>query len=144
MKLIIQRKKSRGYTLIEVLAAAGIISAAIGAASALGMGITKQEEMTRGHLAAIRYAEAIAKLWQMGVTPSTVLLTQTQGAEGSTGFNPMTWTIATVSNVSLGDDGGISQGAVEKTTITVTYLPYGAADHRTVTLNVIRPAAIHR
>ena len=133
-----------GYTLIEVLAAAGIISAAIGAASALGMGITKQEELTQGHLGAIRYAEAIAKLWQLGIAPSTVLLAQTQGAEGSTGYNPMTWTIGTTSTISLGDDGGISQGTVEKTTVTVTYLPYGATDHRNITLNVIRPVAAHR
>jgi prepilin-type N-terminal cleavage/methylation domain-containing protein len=146
MKANFAYKKRSGYTLIEVLAAAGIISAAIGAASALGMNMTKQEELARGHLAAIRYAESISKLWQLGVSPSAVILAQTQGAEGSTGFNPMTWSIGTVTNISLGDDGGVAQGTVEKTTVSVTYLPYGAnaSDHRTVSLNVIRPVALHR
>jgi type II secretory pathway pseudopilin PulG len=135
-----------GYTLIEVLAASGLIAAALGAASALGMSMTQQEELTRGQAAAIRYAEAIARLWQLGVNPADVLLTQTQGAEGSTGANPMTYQVSTPVSVSLGDDGGIAQGTVEQSTVTVTYLPYGSADdqQRTVVLDMLRPIASHR
>jgi hypothetical protein len=135
-----------GYTLVEVLAASGLIAAALGAAAALGMSMTQQEELTRGQAAAVRYAEAIARLWQLGVNPAEVLLAQTQGAEGSTGGNPMTYQISSVVNVSLGSDGGIAQGTVEHATVTVTYLPYGSADdqHRTVVLDVLRPIASHR
>src|SRR5687767_13146350 len=117
-----------GYTLVEVLAASGLVAAAIGAASSLSMSMVRQEELTRGQAAAIRYAEAIARLWQLGVSPSGFLLAQTQGSPGSTGTNPMTFTISTVTTASLGDDGGIPQGSVEQATVTVTYLPYGNAD----------------
>lgn len=137
-------RSNSGYTLIEVLAAAGILSAAIGAAAALGMGITKQEELTRGQLAAIRYAETIGKLWQLGVDPANFVLTQTQGAEGSNGLNPMSWSIGAVTNVSLGNDGGIDQGTVEAAAVNVTYSPYGGSAQRTITLDVIRPVAAHR
>ncbi len=144
MKSSASRRSNRGYTLIEVLAASGILSAAIGAAAALSMGISKQEELTRGQLAAVRYAETIAKLWQLGVNPSSFLLTQTQGAEGSNGFNPMSWNINTVANISLGNDSGIDQGTVEATTVSVTYTPYGSTAQRTISLDVVRPTAIHR
>lgn len=141
-----QTRRRAGYTLVEVLAASGLMAAAIGAASALSMNMTSQEELTRGQASAIRYAEAIARVWQLGVAPSTVLLTQTQGAPGSTGYNPMSFTISTPSQVSLGDDGGISEGTVERATVTVTYLPYGnaAGNTATISLDVIRPIAAHR
>lgn len=135
-----------GYTLIEVLAASGLIATALGAASALSMSMTQQEELTRGQAAAIRYSEAIARLWQLGVSPSAVLLTQTQGALGSTGNNPMTFTISDPEASGMGDDGGIPQGTVERATVTVTYLPYGNEDDHqdTIVLDVLRPIASHR
>lgn len=131
---------------MEILAAAGIISGALAGAAALNMAMTRQEEMARGQAAAIRYGETIARLWQLGVNPSDFLLTQSQGAEGSTGYNPMTYSISTPTTVSLGDDGGIPQGSLEQTSIAVTYLPYGSSDggQATVTLDVLRPPASHR
>ena len=142
----LHRSRRAAYTLVEVLAASGLIASAIGAASALSMTMARQEELTRGQAAAIRYAEAIARLWQLGVSPSAVLLTQTQGSPGSTGNNPMTFTISGVTTSSLGDDGGIPQGTVEKATVTVTYLPYGndSDDQATIVLDVLRPAPSHR
>ena len=141
---LIRDRKHAGYTLIEVLAASGLIAAAIGAASALSMTMTAQEELTRGQEAAVRYAEAIARLWQLGVNPSNVLLTQTQGDPGSSGYNPMTFVIAAPSAVSLGTDGGIPQGTVEQTTVSVSYVPYGSASSATISLDVLRPSAAHR
>jgi type II secretory pathway pseudopilin PulG len=144
MKLRLSHKYSSGYTLLEVLAAAGIISAAIGGAGALSMSITKQEEFTRGQLAAIRFAESLARLWQLGINPSDVILSQPQGASTNAGYNLMTWSIATFSTITLGDDGGISQGSVEKTTVTVTWTPYGVSTSNNFTLDVLRPASAHR
>jgi prepilin-type N-terminal cleavage/methylation domain-containing protein len=144
MKFTAYSRHRRGYTLVEVLASVGIISAAIGAAASLSASISKQEELTRGQTAAIRYAESIARLWQLDINPASVLLSQTQGAEGSTGLNPMTYTIATPVTISLGSDGGIDQGTVEKTTISVTWLPYGSASQNTFTLDALRPIAAHR
>ena len=116
------RYSRAGYTLIEVLAAAGLVSAAI------------------------RYAEALARLWQLGVNPADVMLSQTQGSPGSSGNNPMTYTFSGVSSTSVGDDGGITEGSVEQATVSVTYLPYGNADtaQATITLDVLRPASSHR
>ena len=135
-----------GYTLIEVIAASGLIAAALGAASSLGMTMTTQEELARGQASAIRYAEAIARIWQLGVSPADILLTQPQSSPGSTSYGTMTYSIALPTTESLGSDGGISQGSVEKTTVSVTYLPYGNAQGETVTINfdVIRPIASHR
>ena len=140
------RYSRAGYTLIEVLAAAGLVSAAIGAAAALSMTMTRQEELARGQAAAIRYAEALARLWQLGVNPADVMLSQTQGSPGSSGNNPMTYTFSGVSSTSVGDDGGITEGSVEQATVSVTYLPYGNADtaQATITLDVLRPASSHR
>lgn len=141
-----QRRSRSGYTLIEVLAASGLVAAAIGAASALGMTMSSQEELARGQAAAIHYAEAVARVWQMGVNPADILLSQPQGVKGSTTYSTMSYTIATPSNEGMGDDGGISQGTVEKTTVTVTYVPFGnaATDTATVSYDVIRPIASHR
>ena len=133
-----------GYTLIEVLAASGLIAAAISAASVLSMNMARQEELTRGQSAAIRYAEAAARLWQIGVNPSAVLLTQPQAVDGSTTYDAMTYTISAPAATSMGDDGGIPQGTVEQATVTVTWLPFGSSSQTSIALDVLRPAATHR
>lgn len=129
-----------GYTLVEVLAAAGLITAAIGAACALSMNLTRQEELSRGQAAAIRYGEALARLWQLDVDPSSVLLTQTQGSPGSSGNNPLIPEISATTQVDLPSN----EGRVDKANVSVTYLPYGGAVQKTITLDVLRPAASHR
>ena len=48
----IHRSRRAGYTLVEVLAASGLVASAIGAASALSMSMVQQEELTRGQAAA--------------------------------------------------------------------------------------------
>jgi prepilin-type N-terminal cleavage/methylation domain-containing protein len=135
-----------GYTLIEVLIASGLIAAAIGAASKLSMTMTQQEEMARSQACAIRYAEAVARLWQLGVTPSSVLLTQTQDAIVGESGTPlaMSYSISTPVNTSMGSDGGIAQGTVEQATVSITYTPYGSPSTRTLSLDVLRPVADHR
>jgi hypothetical protein len=129
-----------------VLVASGLIAAAIGAAARLSMTMTKQEEMARTQASAIRYAEGITRLWQLGVNPSTVLLTQTQDAIGDEDDPPvaMTWFISTAAATSMGTDGGISQGTVESATVSVTYRPYGSPADATINFDVLRPAPAHR
>lgn len=137
-----------GYTLVEVLAASGLIAAAIAASSALSMNMARQEELSRSQASAIRYAEAVARLWQLGANPSAVLLTQPQSlpevVNGSTVYGAMSFTVSASAAAGMGDDGGISQGSVEKATVTVTYLPYGSQTDATIVLDVLRPAASHR
>ena len=143
-----------GYTLVEVLAASGLVAAAISAASALSMNMSRQEELTRGQSAATRYAEAVARLWQIGADPSAILLTQPYGkadAPNVTGdeaaslsYQAMSFTVSAPSATSMGDDGGIPQGSVEQATVTVTWLPYGSTSPTSIILDVLRPAAAHR
>jgi len=139
-----------GYTLVEVLAASGLVAAAISAASALSMNMARQEESTRGQSAAIRYAEAVARLWQIGVDPSAVLLTQPYAVDSShsvsesLSYHAMSFTVSSPSAISMGADGGIPQGSVEQATVTVTWLPYGSSSQTSILLDVVRPAAAHR
>lgn len=140
-----RRSRSRaGYTLIEVVAASGLIAAAIGAASALSMTMATQEELSRGQAAAIRYGEAVARLWQLGVDPSSVLLTQTQPEQGVTSYSTMSWLVTPGTPAPLGDDGGITEGTVETATVTVTWRPYGSTADSTLSFDVLRPPADHR
>ena len=143
-----------GYTLVEVLAASGLIAGAIAACSALSMNMSRQEELTRCQSAAIRYAEAVARIWQLGVNPESVLLLQpyakpdnpnvTGDETASLAYYTMTPTISEPVPVSMGSDGGFSQGTVEQSTVTVTYLPYGSQTNATIVFDVLRPVASHR
>lgn len=148
------RSSRAGYTLVEVLAASGLVAAAISAASALSMNMARQEEHTRGQSAAIRYAEAVARLWQIGVDPSTILLTQpyarvddpgvTGDESASLSYQAMSYVISAPAATSMGDDGGIAQGSVERATVTVTWLPCGSTSQTSIIFDVLRPAAAHR
>jgi len=137
-----------GYTLVEVLAASGLVAAAIAASSALSMNMARQEELTRSQASAIRYAEAVARIWQLGANPAAVLLSQPQSlpevVSGSTVYDAMSFTISAPTASGMGDDGGISQGSVEQATVTVTYLPFGNQTEASIVLDVLRPAASHR
>ncbi len=143
-----------GYTLVEVLAASGLIAGAIAACSALSMNMSRQEELTRCQSAAIRYAEAVARIWQLGANPSAVLLLQpyatpdkpnvTGDEAASLAYHAMSYTISAPVATSMGDDGGIAQGTVEQSTVTVTYLPYGSQTNATIVFDVLRPVASHR
>lgn len=144
-----------GYTLVEVLAASGLVAAAIAASAALSMNMAHQEEFTRSQASAIRYAEAVARIWQLGANPSAVLLTQPYAQPDKTPDDPeddaaalsyhaMSFTISAPAATGMGDDGGISHGSVEQAVVTVTYLPYGSQTNATIVLDVLRPAASHR
>jgi hypothetical protein len=139
-----RRRHRAGYTLIEVIAASGLIAAAIGAASSLSMTMTIQEESSRTQAAAIRYGEAVARLWQLGVNPSAVLLTQTQSVQGSNSYGAMSWTITPGTDTALGDDGGIVEGTVETATVSITWRPYGNTSDTSLTFDVLRPLPAHR
>lgn len=137
-----------GYTLVEVLAASGLVAAAIAASSALSMNMARQEELTRSQASAIRYAEAVARIWQLGANPAAVLLSQPQSlpevVNGSTVYDTMSFAISAPAATDMGNDGGISQGSVEQATVTVTYLPFGNQTEASIVLDVLRPAASHR
>lgn len=137
-----------GYTLVEVLAASGLVAAAIAASAALSMNMAHQEELTRSQACAVRYAEAVARIWQLGANPSAVLLTQPQSlpvvVDEATVYDAMSFSISAPATTGMGDDGGIPHGSVEQATVTVSYRPYGSQTNATIVLDVLRPVASHR
>jgi prepilin-type N-terminal cleavage/methylation domain-containing protein len=62
----------RGYTLIEVLAAAALVALASGAAASLATSLGLQEEFARRVAVVRNYQENMAQLWQLGLNPSEV------------------------------------------------------------------------
>ena len=144
------RASRSGYTLVEVLAASGLIAGAIAACSSLTMNMARQEELNRSQASAIRYAEAIARIWQLGANPASVLLIQPYALNtpddvgASLSYHAMTFTISAPATAGMGDDGGIAQVTVEQATVTVTYLPYGSQSNASIILDVLRPVASHR
>lgn len=63
---------NRGYTLIEVLAAAALVALASGAAASLSMSLGLQEEYARRVAVVRNYQENMAQLWQLGLRPSEI------------------------------------------------------------------------
>ena len=72
-------KTNRGYTLIEVLFAVGILLIGVAAAAALGLALSTQEEISWKTAVAMNHQEQAARLWQLGLSPteSTALLPET-------------------------------------------------------------------
>lgn len=65
-------RKDAGYSLIEVLVAAGILAMAVAAAAALSLAISAQEEMSARAAVALNYQEQAAKLWRLGLSESEI------------------------------------------------------------------------
>jgi prepilin-type N-terminal cleavage/methylation domain-containing protein len=59
-----------GYTLIEVLAAAAVISVSAAAAVSLSSSLMLQEELAWRTAITRNYQENMARLWQLGMSPS--------------------------------------------------------------------------
>lgn len=78
-----QTRRARGYTLIEVLAAAAII--AIGATAMISLSATLmlQEEFAARVAVVRNYQESMVRLWQLGLSPvqvTALMPAQTQNA----------------------------------------------------------------
>lgn len=70
----------RGYTLIEVLAAAAVIAVGTGAAVSLSSSLMLQEELAWRVAITRNYQENMARLWQLGINPDDVMPTQRNSA----------------------------------------------------------------
>ncbi|MEN3944129.1 prepilin-type N-terminal cleavage/methylation domain-containing protein [Prosthecobacter sp. SYSU 5D2] len=60
----------RGYTLIEVLAAAAVIAVSAAAAVSLSSSLMLQEELAWRTAITRNYQENMARLWQLGMSPT--------------------------------------------------------------------------
>jgi len=68
----INRLFRSGYTLIEVLIAAGILVAAVAAAAALSLAITTQEEISAHSAISLNHQEQAAQLWRLGLSGAEI------------------------------------------------------------------------
>lgn len=66
------RRASRGYTLIELLAAGAVIAVGITAAVSLAGSLMLQEEFAWRVSVTRNYQENMARLWQLGLTPAEI------------------------------------------------------------------------
>ena len=129
------KKNNGGYTLVEVMVAAGILIIAIAAAVTLTMTMTAQEEGNHEFSRAINYQEQAARLFQLGLSPTTISqILPPDPVIQSLNFN--------VSDVAV---SGI--GTVEAGTCTVVVQGdspqldgHNPVDSRTIQMTVVRPS----
>jgi prepilin-type N-terminal cleavage/methylation domain-containing protein len=67
------KSPSRGYSLIEVLITAAIVSVGIAASAVMVRGIMEQEEASAAFLRGINLQEQAVRLWQMGLDEDDIL-----------------------------------------------------------------------
>jgi prepilin-type N-terminal cleavage/methylation domain-containing protein len=68
--MILARLRSRGYTLVEVLAATTIIGLGMAAATSLSTTVMIQEEVSWRVSVALNYQENATRLFQLGFNPT--------------------------------------------------------------------------
>lgn len=64
--------KSNGYTLVEVLIAAGILAMAVAGAAVLGLTMVAQEEMNARTARLLNLHEQAARLYQLGLSSDEI------------------------------------------------------------------------
>jgi type II secretory pathway pseudopilin PulG len=126
-------KSPGGYSLIEVLIAAGVLAAAIAAASILATSLLSFEQASAKVARAINYQEQAGRLYQLGLDPGTITSILPQES-GVVSFSFITNTSVVLPNI----------GTVE---IGVMRLVYNAGSlfgsttaNRTNEVTVVRPS----
>lgn len=66
------RRAAGGYSLVEVLIAAGIVALGIGAAALLALTMVSQQEGSARVVRALNYQEQAARLYQLGVPSMSI------------------------------------------------------------------------
>lgn len=66
------RRRQRGYTLIEVLVASGILMVAVSAAASLSLSMTGQEEINFHTSRALNLQENYVRAYHLGMDPATI------------------------------------------------------------------------
>lgn len=67
-----QNSRSKGYSLIELTVATGILCLGVAAAASLSMTSTKLDEMNQQKARSVATHEAAARLWQLGLSGNAV------------------------------------------------------------------------
>lgn len=134
-----QRLRKRGYTLVEMVVSAAVIAVGMAGAASLSSTMMAQEELTWRVSVARNYQENIARLWQLGLSPSEVMALM-PSASG----NPMLSEVvgASPTLTSTGqvneDSMGVMESAVCSFTINTTNIA-GAGAGGTNAVTIYRP-----
>lgn len=134
-----QRLCKRGYTLVEMVVSAAVIAVGMAGAASLSSTMMAQEELTWRVSVARNYQENIARLWQLGLSPSEVM-TLMPSASG----NPMLSEVvgASPTLTSTGqvneDSMGVMESAVCSFTINTTNIA-GSGAGGTNAVTIYRP-----
>jgi Tfp pilus assembly protein PilV len=140
MKTHTSRAQVRAYSLVEVIIAGFILVMAISGAALLAHSIMVQEESNFYMTRAINVQEQAAKLYALGLSPSTI--TNILPEQITTNSSP---SVGSLSLVFTTNSTNISiVGTLETATCTMVY-PMGVdgrgtALRRTNTINIVRPS----
>jgi len=66
------RRREKGYSLLELAIATGVLAAGISAAASLTMTSVRMEEMSHRKARVLSMTEAAARLWQLGVSTALI------------------------------------------------------------------------
>lgn len=143
MKTATHRRR-RGYTIAEVLMAAGLLGVMIGSAVSLIGTMNAAETASRSTSVATNILDCAAQLWQLGLSPAEVravlpittnneILSRSVVADASGN----TVTFGTAGTTTLAN----SMGTVENITVSVVSQDPQGTSNRTLTATVYRPTS---
>lgn len=121
-----------GYSLIEVLVAAGILAIGIAAAAVLALTMVSQQEGAAKAVRALNYQEQACRLYQCGVAPSVITnILPPESSVTSLTFTTNSLTVANVGTMEIAECSAvISIGSRFSTSGT----------SRTLSTAVVRPS----
>lgn len=123
-------KRLAGYTLLEVLVAAVIITIAVSAAAALALATIAQEEMNNRISRCLNLHEQAVRLYQLGLEPDTVAAILPPDPAVADNQPAFTTNSLAIDNL----------GTVEQAESTLEFYPSADMDStRTHTIIAIRP-----
>jgi Tfp pilus assembly protein PilV len=131
------RRHLRGYSLVEVLVAAGVLITAISAAAIMARALLTQDQSTGYAVRAINAQEQYARLWQLGVSNITNILPE----RCSTNSNPAAYTIYFAPTQTTTNIAGV--GRVDMLSLRMVFFSgvtaNGTAQTRTNDVTIVRP-----
>lgn len=139
--------KNCGFTLIEVLATAAIIAVGTAAAVSLSSSLMLQEELAWRTAVTRNYQENMARLWQLGMSPSgskdptniaAVMPTQQDSVRLNEAINGTPFLIET--GTANPENLGTLQSAIVSATVNVAADPAQEIQGSTFTLSAYRPS----
>ena len=140
MKMLSSRFRRRaGYTLIEVIASAAFIAVGMAGAVSLSTSMMVQEELNWRVSVARNYQENIARLWQLGLSPSEVM-SLIPSASGNSKLSEVVGVSPTLTATGQADEDGLGvmESAVCSFTINTANVS-GAGAGGTNLVTVYRP-----